>query len=54
MVDVYVHNVIPCVTKVLETRLSWQFNIVFDAFIIYIVAVFFLIVESHSLERFPF
>ena len=45
MVNVYFHNVIPYVTKVLETRLFWQFNIIFYAFIIYIVAVFFLLAD---------
>ena len=44
-VNFYFHNVIPYVTKVLEARLCWQFNIVFDAFIIYIVAVFFLLAD---------
>ena len=37
------HNIILYVTKVLETRVCWQFNTVFYAFIIYIVAVFFSI-----------
>ena len=43
------HNIILYVTKVLETRLFWQFNTVFYAFIIYIVAVFFLLADCWKL-----